>query len=204
MKKFLLIVMSLLLLWCSKEKNNEIIDNIWTLENTKQIEQIDDKEIINTIFEVYCNISTIKKLYSIAPDTEYYKSFVENNSDVSSQKIIAPILIAKRDILKQDKLLNILNSNSWSYQNSIELLIKSDNNILTFLENMKNIESFNDFKDNMTYLIIWIELFNSIPTEFWKEYIPNNDDAWSLIINWDIMCNNDNWNISFWEDRYNK
>lgn len=204
MKKFLLIVISLLLLWCSKEKNNEIIDNIWTIENTKQIEQINDKEIINTIFEVYCNISTIKKLYSIAPDTEYYKSFVENNSDVSSQKIIAPILIAKREILKQDKLLNILNSNSWSYQNSIELLIKSDNNILTFLENMKNIESFSDFKDNMTYLIIWIELFNSIPTEFWKEYIPNNDDAWSLIINWDIMCNNDNWNISFWEDRYNK
>ena len=54
---------------------------------------------VNDIYSAYCNIYKIYKLYSIAPESKFYKSRVSNNSDVTSQKIIAPRLIAERSIL---------------------------------------------------------------------------------------------------------
>ena len=72
---------------------NQVAENNELTKNVSNAGSIDD------LWKAYCNMYRIVNLYSIAPDSKFYSRSVENNSDVSSQKMIAPILIAERSIL---------------------------------------------------------------------------------------------------------
>lgn len=163
--------------------------------------ELNEKELLDNMFKFYCNTSKIKSLYWLAPNSEYYNSFVKNKSDIPSQKVIASILLSQRWLYWQDELLKKIN-NSLKYKKTILLLVNSDNNFKKWLENIKNVESYEEFKSNFNnFLKVWIELFNNIPSEFIKEYDKKLKIwSWDLLTIWELMCNN-NVNISFWDDR---
>lgn len=169
-------------------------------ENNKKKEIKMNIDTINKMFQAYCNIAKIKNLYLMSSSSKYYKLFMENGSDVNSQRMISPIMIAERKILGQDKLIKDISENSELYPNTISLIIDSDKSILKTLENMKNVNSYNDFKLNFADFAMGKEYFTNIPTTFTNEYITKWDDAWPLLINWETMCNNND-NISFWDDK---
>lgn len=177
-----------------------------TIENHQPNQAVSNTGTISDIWKAYCNMYKIVALYSIAPDSKYYKRSVENNSDVSSQKVIAPKLIAERSILWQDELLNRIYSSSGSFKHTASLLKESDGYLLGFLKNMQSIKNVNDFKSNMlSSYAISVNILKSIPAEFNKEYqnYPDkNDINASVLFKGDengMLCNN-HAGVSFWDE----
>jgi len=178
---------------------NQVAENNELTKNVSNAGSIDD------LWKAYCNMYRIVNLYSIAPDSKFYSRSVENNSDVSSQKMIAPILIAERSILWQNDLLNKISTSSGSFQHTASLIKESDTYLLNFLKNMQSISNLNDFKSNvLSNYSVSRSLLKSIPNEFKKEYQSskhqNSDDLGMLFKDDEngMLCNT-NIDMSFWD-----
>ncbi len=182
----------------STQPTTQVTNN--TISNT-------NSETVKDIYSAYCNIYKIYKLYSIAPDSKFYKSRVSNNSDVASQKIIAPRLIAERSILWQDSLMSRIETASGAFKHTVSLLKESDERLFSFLKNMKYIQNFDDFESNvLSDYAVSINILKSIPSEFVKEYQnypykADSDRDMVLLsmpeLRWETCDNNDG--LDYWD-----
>lgn len=181
-----------------------------TTQSTQTSAQAIEKTISNTnsgtvndIFSVYCWLNRLFTLHSIAPESKYYKRLMSNNSDVSSQIAIAPRLIAERSIIWIPSLLGNISDTTWPFKNSLSILKEADQKMFRFLENMKYIKNFDDFKENMLAdYAVSINLIKGFPEVFARDYqdYPNKSEtnASVLIANGAMMCNG-NASNSFWD-----
>lgn len=188
------------------KKISLILISILILTGCQNSEKISE-ETQNKIFDVYCDSLRLVGLHQISSSSDYYKGIAErqgNGSDVVSQNVVASNLLWEYVNSGQRKIVNELRQYTWKdFSDTINQLIEANDWIIEGFEELKDIRSFNEFKDVMgdystaTYLMAWL------PRTFTREIDEKSIEilgAWSLLsMSKEIdMCNN-KISIEYWD-----
>ncbi len=183
-----------------------ILISVIILTGCQNSEKVSE-EIQNKIFSVYCDSLRLVGLHKISSSSDYYKGIAErqgNGSDVISQNIVASNLLWEYVNSGQRKVVNELRQyHGEEFSETISQLIEANDWIIEGFEKLKDIRTFNQFK----------EVFNDYSTSFYlmdwlpRTFIRETDEksvkilgAWNLLsMSKEIdMCNN-KISVEYWD-----
>ena len=193
-KLFLIILWFFLLFSCQAENAPQETAQPHQVETSKTSKNEEQQKI----WQLYCNLWRITELYTIAPNSQKYNDLSKNGSDIPSQKWVASKLLAEWIILDIDWQIKYFSENkdNLNFPKTVNLLTNAQKGIYTTLEEMKNIDTVEDFKRNFSTFLTWMEILSSIPEKSVSEWVDDilfQNAAQTKF----LLCNNNVW-FDFW------
>lgn len=183
-----------------------ILISVLILTGCQDSEKVSE-EIQNKIFDVYCDSLRLVGLHKISSSSDYYKGIAErqgNGSDVVSQNVVASNLLWEYVNSGQRTTINELRQyDGEDFRETISQLIEANDWIIEGFEKLKDIRTFDEFKEVMGNYSTSAYLMGWLPRTFIRETDEKSVKifgAWSLLsMSKEIdMCNN-KISVEYWD-----